>query len=401
MSSPPHLLVLPSVDTFISLRWPRKRAPVVVRVALSPGSWFSAMVSPAKFRLAFVLLISWISFFAAEISAQISTMATGSLVDLQLEFFNQVTLNNKSRDYRQSDKLKTLAESGIYGDISHKIDLKITTISESTSFALVPAGPFQMGNAHNEGSGDGKPVCMVNVSAFYMEKTEVTKAEWDEVRTWGLLHGYTDLPRGGGKASNHPVVHVRWYDVIKWCNARSEKGGLEPCYRVGGNIMRTDFIEPTVDWTATGYRLPTEAEWEKAARGGLSGQRFPWGNTIHLGLANYEGSTDASYDLGPAGYHRTYAVGSEPYTSPVGRFAANGYGLYDMAGNVCEWCWDWYGQYISPMTDDPRGPSSGSLRVGRGGSWFHDASRCRVAYRLRYDPRASGNIFGFRSVRGL
>jgi sulfatase modifying factor 1 len=251
-------------------------------------------------------------------------------------------------------------------------------------FALIPAGAFQRGDAL-DGMGNA-PVRTVNVSAFYMAKTEVTKAEWDQVRTWGLSRGYTDLAVGGGKASNHPVHSVTWYDGIKWCNARSERDGLEPCYRIGGNIMRTGFTAPTVSWAAKGYRLPTEAEWEKAARGGLNGKRFPWGDTITHSQANYVN-------------HPVYTVGGESYTSPVGSFAANGYGLHDMAGNVYEWCWDWYEVYEAGTQSDPRGVTSGSFRVGRGGSFRDGASDDRVASRGWNFPGYSFNYFGFRPVR--
>jgi formylglycine-generating enzyme required for sulfatase activity len=146
----------------------------------------------------------------------------------------------------------------------------------SAGFSLIPAGSFQMGDALAEGLSQELPVHTVQVSAFYMAKHEVTKALWDEVRTWAAGNGYTDLPVGGGKAADHPVQAINWYAMVKWCNARSEKNGLTPCYRVCSEIYRFGENEPDCNWEANGYRLPTEAEWEKAARGGLSGKRFPW-----------------------------------------------------------------------------------------------------------------------------
>ena len=265
-------------------------------------------------------------------------------------------------------------------------------------FALIPGGSFQMGDAL-DGLSDA-PVVTVAVSAFYMGQYEVTKAEWDEVRTWGLENGYTNLSTGGGKAADHPVHSINWYAMVKWCNARSEMEGRTPCYSVSGSTYRTGSSDAVVcDWTATGYRLPTEAEWEKAARGGATGQRFPWGATISHANANYEESTSYSYDVGDgSGTHPDYDSGDTPYTSAVGSFAANGYGLYDMAGNVWEWCWDWYASSsYSDGAADPRGAASGSDRVRRGGSWSYYASICRVAGRYGgSNPGSSNDYYGFR-----
>jgi formylglycine-generating enzyme required for sulfatase activity len=257
----------------------------------------------------------------------------------------------------------------------------------------------------NYPTAGGQPIDLipvtVSISEFYIGKYEVSKALWDEVRIWGLANGYTDLAEGDGKAENHPVQTISWWDVVKWCNARSEKEGLTPCYTISGAVMKTGTIEPTVNWTANGYRLPTEAEWEKAASGGVSGTRFSWGtDTISHGEANFYNIGFESYQFGTAGHHPSYADGSEPYTSPVESFTANGYGLHDMTGNVWEWCWDWYGAtaYVEGTTD-PRGPVSGDSRLLRGGSWQGSAFDCRIAFRNKVTPLYQSNDVGFRIAR--
>ena len=275
---------------------------------------------------------------------------------------------------------------------------------------LIPAGSFRMGDSFSEGDSDERPVHTVTVSAFYMDCYEVTKALWDEVAAWGQANGYDLKPGdGSGKAPDHPVVDVTWYEAVKWANARSEREGLTPCYYTD-STFRTVYRTGTVDvknewvkWTANGYRLPTEAEWEKAARGGCDGRRFPWcdADTITHSRANYYSSSEYSYDTSPTrGDHPAYKTGSKPYTSPVGSFAPNGYGLYDMAGNVWEWCWDWYGEgyYAASPGTDPRGPASGAGRVRRGGTWGF-ARLCRVADRGGFSPDDSSYFLGFRLVR--
>jgi formylglycine-generating enzyme required for sulfatase activity len=281
-------------------------------------------------------------------------------------------------------------------------------LTVTSAMALIPQGSFTMGNSVAADTDiTDAPTRTVTLDAFYMGKYEVTKAEWDEVRTWGLANGYTDLSVAYSKASYHPVSSS-WHEMVKWCNARSQKEGLTPVYYTNNaqtTIYKTGWVNVTnaqVKWTANGYRLPTEAEWEKAARGGLSDKRFPWGDTISHSQANYVASSFYSYDLSGSvnNNHVTYKTGSAPYTSPVGAFAVNGYGLYDMAGNVSEWCWDWYGAHALDSQTNPRGANTGPGRVIRGGDWNNQAYACRVAVRYYINLTDSyWNTNGLRVVR--
>jgi len=283
---------------------------------------------------------------------------------------------------------------------------------EIEGFSRIPAGPFTMGRTSGDTDSIAPPVT-VTVSEFYLAKTPVSKALWDEVRAWGLQNGYTDLRAGSSKGPDHPVIRVSWFDVVKWCNARSEmEEGVAPVYKVEGQVMQTGTTVPEVNWNANGYRLPTEAEWEKAARGGIAGKRFPWGDLIDHSHANYSANGSAhSYDTShytTSTRHPEYNFGVFPYTSPVvptGSFPSNGFGLYDMAGNVWEWCWDWYADHYYLTTNgttDPRGPASGSSRVLRGGSWNTGAFSARCSRRYVFGPVSSGDVFlslGFRPAR--
>jgi formylglycine-generating enzyme required for sulfatase activity len=259
-----------------------------------------------------------------------------------------------------------------------------------------------MGNAlasSADGGANELPAHAVTVGAYFIGRHEVTNAQWDEVQAWAASHGYSDLAAGTGKAADHPLQAMAWQELVKWCNAASEKAGLTPCYSVAGQTYRVGVGVPDCNWNANGYRLPTEAEWEKAARGGARGRRFAWGDTISHREANFRNEGAETYQAGRAGDHPAAGAGAEPYTTPVGTFAANGYGLFDVAGNVAEWCWDWYGPYPDQALSDPRGAAAGTLRVYRGGSWRHNASDCRSADRYFSYPAGSYNYVGLRVAR--
>ncbi|MHB9294033.1 putative Serine/threonine-protein kinase Pkn1 [Hollandina sp. SP2] len=231
-------------------------------------------------------------------------------------------------------------------------------------FVRVEGGTFQMGSA--DGEDREKPVHTVTVQGFYMSKHEVTQKEWQEVMGTNLSYF---------KGSDLPVEMVSWYEAIEYCNKRSIKEGLTPAYQGSGDNMVCNF-------RANGYRLPTEAEWEYTAKEGNKG-----------GLTyEYSGSNN----LEAVGWY-TDNSGSKTHT--VGTKQPNTLGLYDMSGNVWEWCWDWYGSYSSGSQTDPRGPASGSHRVLRGGSWSYGARNLRSAYRYFNGPSNRRYNIGIRLVR--
>jgi len=203
------------------------------------------------------------------------------------------------------------------------------------------------------------------VGDFCIGKTEVTWGDWKTIRDWAVNNGYSDLASvGTGTGDNYPVENVSWYDVVKWCNARSEKEGKIPVYQVNGETYKTGQSVP-VTTSANGYRLPTEAEWEWAARGGRQTHGY-----------TYSGSND----LNTVGW---YVDNSANATHEVGTKAANELGLSDMSGNVWEWCWDLWS-------------SGNAYRRLRGGSWDYFAG-ATVSYRDSFNPGNRYNdCFGFR-----
>ena len=244
---------------------------------------------------------------------------------------------------------------------------------------LIPAGDFVMGDTFGEGDSDELPLHNVTVRAFYMGETEVTKTQWDAVHGWAVTNGYAFENAGLGKAGNHPVHTVNWNDCVKWANARSEMEGLTACYTFGGEVYRTNAVASTVDRYASGYRLPTEAEWEYVCRAGTQ-TAFTFGDELSVRQANI--------NCLPAG--EIVPLGRTPR---VGSYAPNAVGLYDVHGNVWEWCADGKRAYNTRKQKDPQGQPSLYCML-RGGGWDYPADFCRSDHRR--ETLAGYGYFGFR-----
>jgi len=245
-------------------------------------------------------------------------------------------------------------------------------------FVRINGGTFTMGSPVNEAGRDNDegPQWQVTVSSFYMGKYEVTQKEWYDVMNTTVQQQREKAGQSKlyGKGDNYPIYYVNWFEVVEYCNKRSQKEGLTPAYIINGTNV-------TWNRNANGYRLPTEAEWEYACRAGT--------NTAYNTGANI--SDDTGW----------YGANSGNTTRPIGQKPANAWGLYDMHGNVLEWCWDWYGSYPSSAQTDPLGASLGSNRVGRGGSWGGTTAGVRSALRNDGIPTNRYYIIGFRLARNV
>jgi len=269
-----------------------------------------------------------------------------------------------------------------------------------TVMVFVPGGVFQLGQ--NLGTGGGSNASNahnVTLSGFSIGKYQVTQAQWYAVMGITIQQQQaltTTSTTNYGRGDAYPVYYVNWYDALVFCNKLSVTEGLTPAYRIADSTDPDDWgTVPTnnnATWNAvevvdgsTGYRLPTEAQWEYAAKGG---------NPLADGWVGYTwAGSNTVVDVA------WYNLISGSASHPVGTKAANGLGIYDMSGNVFEWCWDWYGSYTSEDKTDPTGASSGSSPVLRGGSWNTGAEYLRSAYRYYYTTNNRGNDRGFRLAR--
>jgi formylglycine-generating enzyme required for sulfatase activity len=245
---------------------------------------------------------------------------------------------------------------------------------------------------------DASELAGKSVKSFYIGRTEVTWLEWKQVRNWAADNGYDIGNIGKGTADNHPAQTINWYDCIKWCNAKSEMEGLVPVYTLSGTTYKIGESAPKVNTEANGYRLPSEEEWEWAARGGVGSRGYKYSGSDDLNAVGWykENSKGAEVDLGsvvlkkfvddfknwtPEDKANLIGLG----TFPVAQKGSNELDLFDMSGNVWEWCWDLLGSY---------------RRIG-GGCWFFTADWCTVSFRGNNAPDYRNPNNGFRLARNL
>ncbi|MDR0568324.1 MAG: formylglycine-generating enzyme family protein [Spirochaetaceae bacterium] len=254
---------------------------------------------------------------------------------------------------------------------------------DATFFVLVKGGTFVMGSSPEKpkASSPDQPPCKVTLSSFYIGRYQVTQKEYERLMLQNPSHF---------KGAMLPVEQVNWYNAVEYCNRLSKAEGLPPAYTIEtakkdpNNRNYSDDLRWTVTWNrkSEGYRLPTEAEWEYAAKGGAGASR----NFL------YAGSNDPDNVS-------WYGANSKGTTHPVGSKIPNALGLYDMSGNVWEWCWDWFGHSPAESQTNPAGAALGSDRVYRGGGWAFSTKHLRCVDRYGAPPKQSGNYLGFRIVR--
>jgi len=299
----------------------------------------------------------------------------------------------------------------------------------SPEMVRVEGGSFLMGS-NDLLDLDARPVHKVTLSGFYISRYQVTQAQYHAVTGFIPFYFYgkishsspylrAELPAGVTRGDELPAEQVTWFDAVEFCNKLSLLEGLTPVYTISNRKPEAGYpitdAGVTADWNANGYRLPTEAEWEYAAKGGdgmgpyftYSGSNDPnevaWFNSY---VDNWEEGVREVLEESKENDGITltsmtgHYVGMYARTYPVGGKKPNGLGIYDMSGNVWEWCWDWFGDYPDALQTDPRGPSSGDRRVKRGGATSEaGASVVRISNRDFYFPFWWYSYMGFRMVR--
>ncbi|MCX6269867.1 MAG: SUMF1/EgtB/PvdO family nonheme iron enzyme [Bacteroidetes bacterium] len=260
------------------------------------------------------------------------------------------------------------------------LSISFQVFSQGLAMVLVEGGSFTMGDTLSK-SRYSRCEHEIIISPFYMGKYEITFEEYDAYCLATKKKLLNDGNHGRGKM---PIFNVNWEDAIAYCNWLSKKEGLKPCYTIDKKEGKGKW-KVSCDFSKDGYRLPTEAEWEYAARGGNKSKGF-----------TYAGSRDSSLVA-------WYSLNSGGKSHPVGQKQPNELGIYDMSGNLWEWCWDFYegDYYRTSPSDNPKGPETGVVHTLRGGSWYNTAIYLTTILRNLAKPDASNSTYGFRVVKKL
>ncbi len=345
----------------------------------------------------------------------IASVPTAGIVDEAITLTGTVepaTATNKAIEWSTATENVTITEGKLTSTVAQKVVVTATIIDGTAvdidytqtvtievivfedlvetgvgTMKAIPGGTFTMGNADPKvGLIHERPISRVTVSSFYLAETEVTQGQWLAMMESNPSYNKTDL--------NLPVEMVSWYDAIEFCNKLSANEDLSAYYKIDktnkdhNNTASSDSLKwtVTINEGADGYRLPTEAEWEYAAGGGKDDR------TIYAG-------TDDKGNLGDFAWYNNNANGKTYIVGTTGR--ANGLGLYDMSGNVYEWCWDWYHNYNASAKTNPTGLVFGSRRILRGGGYAHNDQFVRVASRNLAEPTTRVIYVGFRVARSV